>query len=106
MEKKVQESIDDILSQIDAAKKNGKHMIKVKTFQCDFRKLKNGNTVPCNIFTKVGMYSGGDGEKALLNMGYSISYEKTTKQATARVKCGQQFVTIRPLNTTNMVVRW
>ena len=31
MEKKVQESIDDILSQIDAAKKNGKHMIKVKT---------------------------------------------------------------------------
>lgn len=106
MTEKEKENVDDIVKQISIAKSEGKHSIKVKTFQCGYKKTKRGATIPCDVFMRAGMYAGGEGEKALVDMGYTVSYEKTSKQATVRIKNNIQTVAVKPLTTTNMIVRW
>lgn len=98
----LEKEIEDVITQIRMAKSRGKHCIKVKVYQATINK-KVGH--PTGIYIKNGMYEDGDGEKALIEMGYSISYEKEKRVNKIMTKDG-----LIPngdvLNTTVMTVRW
>lgn len=94
--------VEDVLTQIKREKGRGKHFVKIKVYQSTTNK-KVGH--PTDVYIKTGMYENGSGEKALLDLGYSIAYEKQKRVCTVTTKTG-----VVPngniLNTTVMVVRW
>lgn len=98
----LEKEIEDVVTQIRIAKGRGKHCIKVKVYQATLSK-KVGH--PTGIYIKTGMYENGAGEKALKDMGYSISYEREKRYNKIMTKEG-----LIPngdvLNTTVMTVRW
>ena len=99
----IQENIDNVVSQVKKAKSRGKKSIKVKVYQIDMTGGKAHG-----LFMVAGMLEGGKGMKALEEMGYKVSYERTDKQLTVGYNCRGEVnkSVMRPLKTTTMVVHF
>lgn len=98
----LQDSIEMVSSQIKTARAKRKKQIKVKVYQLDYSGGK-----PHGLYMLTGMCKGGAGEKAIKDLGCSVSYEKTDKQITVGYKLTGEMskCNVRPLHTTNMVIK-
>lgn len=99
----VKANVNNILNQITSAKCRGRRFIKVKVYQLDFTGGK-----PHGLYMLSGMSEGGEGEKALKELGYEVLYEKNDKQISTGydMKGAINKCVSRDLHTTTMIVRW
>ncbi len=101
MDKRVEENINFLMEQIKSAKARRKHSVQMKVAQWDYV-----NNHPANVMIKLGMLSGGEGEKYFKKLGYSVDFVTTEKQATSKMIRDTLITKVKKLHTTNIIVRW
>ena len=91
-----------ILEQIALAKKKNKSSVKVMVYQLET--TKQGKLK--KMFLRSGFSEGGEGCEELKKMGYSLSYEKFDKQVTERIVKNVPILSVKKMNTTNLIIKW
>lgn len=91
-----------ILEQIALAKKKNKSSVKVMIYQLET--TKQGKIK--KMFLRSGFSEGCEGCEELKKMGYSLSYEKFDKQVTERIVKNVPLLSVKKMNTTNLIIKW